>query len=126
MYINLLTQLKNAQAVEKESVKFPYSKMDEAVLEVLAKNKFIKNYEKKGRGVKKILDIDLRYEDGTGVINGVKFVSKPSRRFYVGYKDVKPVKHGYGLVILSTPKGIMTGQESKKTKTGGEILFKIW
>lgn len=126
MYIRLLTQLKNAQAVKKESVKFPYSKMDEAVLEVLAKNKFIKNYEKKGRGVKKILDIDLRYEDGIGAINGIKFVSKPSRRFYIGYKDVKPVKYGYGLVILSTPKGIMTGQESKKTKIGGEVLFKIW
>ena len=126
MYINLLTQLKNAQAVKKESIKFPYSKMDEAVLEVLVKNKFVENFDKKGRGVKKILSIDLKYINGEGVINGVKFVSKPSRRIYAGFKEIKPVKGGHGIVMLSTPKGIMTGKEARKNKVGGEVLFEIW
>jgi len=126
MYINLLTQLKNAQAVKKESIKVPYSKMDEAVLKILVKNKFVKDFEKKGRGVKKILSIDLKYNEGEGAISGIKFISKPSRRLYIGYKEIKPVKHGYGLLVLSTPKGILTGQEAKKMKVGGEMLFEIW
>ena len=126
MYINLLTQLKNAQAAKKGEIKIFYSKMDERVLELLKENHYIKNFEKKGRGAKKILDIELKYDDEIGAIDGVKFVSKPSRRLYVGYKEIKTVKHGYGLSVISTPKGIMTGKEARKKKVGGEVLFEIW
>ena len=100
--------------------------MDESIVEILAKNKLIKGFEKKGRGVKKILDVELKYDDKKGAIRDVKFISKPSRRFYIGYKEIKPVKGGYGLLIMSTPKGILTGQEAKKKKVGGEALFEIW
>lgn len=127
MYINLLTQLKNAQAVKKESIKVFQSRLKEKVLEVLKDNGYIENLEKKGRGPKKILDIKLKYdENGIGAISGIKFISKPSRRLYFGYKDIRPVKHGYGLIILSTPKGILTGKEARKMKIGGEALFQIW
>jgi len=126
MYINLLTKLKNAQAVKKENVKVAYSKMDERILEILKDNGYIENFQKKGRGAKRVLDIKLKYQNGKGVINGVKFISKPSRRLYTGYKEIKPVKHGYGLLILSTPKGILTDKEAKKMKVGGEMLFEIW
>jgi len=126
MYINLLTQIKNAQAVKKENVKVAYSKMDERILEILKDNGYIENFQKKGRGAKRVLDIKLKYQNGKGVINGVKFISKPSRRLYTGYKEIKPVKHGYGLLILSTPKGILTNKEAKKMKVGGEMLFEIW
>lgn len=126
MYINFLTQLKNAQAVKKENIKTSYSKMKEKILEVLKDNNYIENFEKKGRGTKRVLDIKLKYNDGGGVIDGIKFVSKPSRRLYVGYKDIRFVKHGYGLLILSTPKGILTGKEARKMKVGGEALFEIW
>ncbi len=126
MYTNLLTQIKNAQAVKKESIKIFYSKLKEKILEVLKDNNYIEDFEKKGRGVKRILDIKLKYADDKGVIDGIKFISKPSRRFYIGYKDIRPVKHGYGLVILSTPKGILTGKEARKMKVGGELLFEIW
>lgn len=126
MYTDFLIKLKNAQAVKKENVKLSYSKMDERILEILAKNGYIDVFEKKGRGVKKIISVRLKYENGKGVINGIKFISKPSRRLYGGYKEIKPVKRGYGLLVVSTPKGIITGAEAKKTKVGGEFLFEIW
>jgi small subunit ribosomal protein S8 len=126
MYINLLTKIKNAQAVKKENVKVVYSKMDEKILEILKENGYIDDFQKKGRGAKRVLDIELKYQDGKGVIKGIKFISKPSRHLYISYKDIKPVKRGYGLLILSTPKGILTGKEAKKMKVGGEMLFEIW
>ncbi len=125
-YIDLLTKIKNAQAVKKENVKIPYSKMNEAVADILAKNKYLAGFEKKGRGPKKILDIRLKYQEGQGAVTGIKFVSKPSRRIYIGYADLKPVKQGYGIGVISTPKGIKTTMDAKKNKIGGEILFEIW
>ena len=126
MYINLLTKIKNAQAVQKENVKVPCTKMDEKIVDILIKHGYLKDAEKKGRNPKKVIDIKLNYKDKKGVIRGVKFISKPSRRIYVGYRDVKLVKGGQGMVLLSTPKDIMTGKEVRKMKIGGEALFEIW
>ena len=126
MYTDLLTKIKNSQAVKKESVKVPYSAMDLAILELLEKHKFIAGVAKKGRMPKRILDITLKYENKKGVIQGVRFLSIPSRRLYIGYKDIKPVRHGYGLLVLSTPKGIMDGKTAYKQKIGGQLLFDIW
>jgi small subunit ribosomal protein S8 len=126
MYVNLLTHIQNAQKVKKEKVKTPYSAMDEQVLEILAKKHFIAGYEKKGRNPKKYLEIDLLYKNGAGAIQGVKFISVPSRHIYKKYSQLKPVKQGYGVAVLSTSKGIMTDADAKKEKTGGEILFNIW
>jgi len=126
MYIDLLIQLKNAQAVKKENIKFPYSKNDSAIAEILAANKFINTFEKKGRGIRRILDIKLKYDNDEGAISGLAIMSKSSRRIYLGYKEIKPVKYGYGIMIISTPMGIMTDKEARKNKVGGEALFKIW
>ena len=126
MYIDLLIQLKNAQAVKKENIKFPYSKNDSAIAEILAANKFINTFEKKGRGIRRILDIKLKYDNNEGAISGLAIMSKSSRRIYLGYKEIKPVKYGYGIMIISTPMGIMTDKEARKNKVGGEALFKIW
>ncbi|MEK7568059.1 MAG: 30S ribosomal protein S8 [Patescibacteria group bacterium] len=125
-YTSLLTQLKNAQAVKKEIVKSPYSKMDEKILDVLLRNNYVEGFEKKGKGAKKILAVKIKYNDSKGVITGVKFISKPSRRLYVGYKDIRRVKSGYGLSVISTPVGVVSGSEARKSKVGGEILFEIW
>ena len=126
MYIDLLIQLKNAQAVKKETFKIPFSKMDERILEILKENSYIKNFEKKGRRAKRVVEIELNYKDEKGMISGVKFISKPSHRFYIGYKEIRPVRQGYGLLVVSTPKGILTGREARKMKVGGEMLFQIW
>src|SRR3989338_1412473 len=126
MYTNVLTQLKNAQQAKKERIRVPYSKMDMAVLEVLAKSGYLSEASKKGRLPKRIIEIKLKYEDGKGVISGIKFVSKPSRKLYVGYKELMPVKQGYGLAVISTSKGIMTAKEARNMKLGGEVLFEIF
>ncbi|MEK9170384.1 MAG: 30S ribosomal protein S8 [Patescibacteria group bacterium] len=127
MYFNLLAKIKNAQAVEKESIKIPYNNMDLVVAELLAEHKFIQGVEKKGRMPKRILEIKLKYDqDGNGAIQGVRLLSKPSREIYSGYKEIKPVRQGYGLLIISTSKGIMDGKKAKKLKLGGQLLFEIW
>jgi len=126
MYINLLTKIKNAQMGKKENIKAVFSKIDEAIVKILSANNYIDGFEKKGRGVKRILDVKLKYIDGKGAINGMKFISKPSRRIYVGYEKIKPVKRGYGMSVVSTPKGVLTNKEAKKEKVGGEMLFEIW
>ena len=126
MYINLLTQIKNAQHARKEKLKVPYTKMDMAILEILSNKKLVGGVSKKGRLIKRSVEIKLNYNDGQGIINDVKFISKPSRRIYTGYKDLKPVKQGYGFGIISTSKGIMTTMEARKQKLGGQVLFEIW
>jgi small subunit ribosomal protein S8 len=126
MYTDLLTKIKNAQAVKKESLKVPYSNADFAVSELLAKHKFIEEAAKKGRMPKRVLELKLKYQNGQGAIQGVRFLSKPSRRLYAGYKEIKPVRQGYGLLALSTPKGILDGKTAKKEKVGGQLLFEIW
>jgi small subunit ribosomal protein S8 len=126
MYTNLLTQLKNAQAVKKKEIKIFHSRMDEKILELLKENNYIESFERKGRGPKRILDVKLKYNDGRGAISGIKLVSKPSRRLYIGYEKMRPVKQGYGLLVISTSKGILTAKEARKMKVGGEALFQIW
>lgn len=126
MYIDLLTKIKNAQQAKKEIVKTRYSVMDERVAELLARSGYVENVQKKGRNPSRVLEIALKYENGGGAIRGIKLVSKPSRSIYIGYRAIKPVKQGYGSLVLSTPKGIVTGSEARKMRIGGVALFEIW
>lgn len=105
-------------------LKVPYTAMDLSVLEVLLKNGYLSRLERKGKGYKRILAIGLN--DAEHGMRGLKFISRPSRRIYVGYQELRPVRQGFGISVLSTPKGILSGDEARKTKTGGEMLFQIW
>jgi len=125
MYHDVLTKIKNAQAAGKKAIKVPYSAMDANVLEVLLKKGYISRLERKGKGYKRILAVGIN-DTEHGSIRGLKFLSKSSRRLYVGYKELHPVRQGYGLAVLSTSKGILAGDEARKSKIGGEILFQIW
>ncbi|MFA6136142.1 MAG: 30S ribosomal protein S8 [Candidatus Paceibacterota bacterium] len=126
MYIDLLTQIKNAQGVRSERIKYPASKMDEKVLEILAKNNFIKEFEKKGRGNRKYFEIVLSYKGKDGGIEGIKFVSTPSKKVYRKSDEIRQIRQGFGMSLVSTSKGIMTNREARKNKLGGQILFNIW
>ncbi len=126
MYIDLLTKIKNAQKAKLSILKVAYSRMDFAIAELLVAHKYIESAEKKGRMPKRIIDIKIKYNEGGGAINGVTFLSKPSRRLYSGYKNLKSALQGHGLLVLSTPSGIASAEEAKKQKTGGVLLFKIW
>lgn len=126
MIADLLTRIKNGQQARLQNVKAPFSRMDFAVAELLAKHRYLEAVEKKGRMPKRIMDLKLRYEANKGVINGVKLYTKPSRRISVSYKALPAAHQGYGMLVLSTPLGIMTGSEARKAKVGGILLFEIW
>ena len=126
MYYDLLVKIKNAAQAKKEGLQTRFSIFDFAVLKALHGAGFIHDVQKKNVGKKSFLDIKLRYEGGKPAITGVRFLSKPGRRAYVGYRDVKAVRQGYGVSVLSTPSGVMTNRDARKKKVGGEYLFEIW
>lgn len=123
MYIDLLIKIKNAGASERKTIKTKYTKMDYAIAELLKKNGFLKHVEVKGRQQKRVMELEL---DTSRSMEGVRFLSRPSTRRYAGYRDVKRPKRGYGVVVLSTPKGILTSHDAKREKVGGQLLFEIW
>ena len=124
---DFIIQLKNAGLARKTSVSVPYSKLKHAVAEKLVAAGFLESASKHGKKVKKILNVVLKYgPSGTHEIQGVKRVSKPGRRLYVGVSRIFPVKYGKGKRILSTPAGILTGEEAREKNVGGEELFIIW
>ena len=125
-YTDLITKIKNSQQAKKESLKVPYSKNTEAIINILTENGYLNGFEKKGRGPKKFLEIKLKYINNEGAIHGTRFISKPSRRLYYHAKDIKPIKRGYGILLISTSNGILEGKEAKKKNLGGEALFEIW
>jgi small subunit ribosomal protein S8 len=126
MYINLLIRLQNAQMAKKTTFKAPFSKMDLAIAELLERMHYVDAVAKKGRMPKRNIEVRLKYKDGKGIIRGIKLISKPSLRRYAKYQELRRVKNGFGAVVVSTSKGIMTGEEAKKEKLGGQILFEIW
>jgi small subunit ribosomal protein S8 len=123
---DMLNRIKNAQAVRKETVEIPFSRMKYAIAKVLERKGFVKNVEFRGKKTKKIIEVELRYKDDTPLVLGVRRASKPGQRRYVAAKEIRRVKGGYGIVILSTSKGIMAGEEARKEGVGGEVLGEIW
>ncbi len=124
---DMLTRIKNAQAVSKETVLIPFSKVKYEIANILAKNLFVEKVDKKGRQKNKAIEITLKYKDGSeSVISGIKRVSKPGQRIYSSWNNLKKVKGGYGIGIISTSKGVKTYSEARKLKQGGEIICEIW
>lgn len=124
---DLINQLKNAGSVKREVVSVPYSKFKFAVAHKLKEAGYIKEVAKRGKKTRKCVEVELAYNtDGTPKIAGVERVSKPSRRIYQRVDKIMSVKYGAGLLILSTPKGVLTDKEARKENVGGEALFKIW
>ena len=93
---------------------------------MLSKKGFLESVAKKGRLPQRVIDIKLKYENDRPGITDYKLVSKPSRALYFGYKDIKLIKNGFGVGIITTPHGIMTTNDARKQKVGGKILFEIW
>lgn len=123
---DFLIKLKNAQNAKKESVIYPYSKEIFNIAKLLEKNRFIGQATQKEKNKKKYLRINLLYKNGFPLITNVKLISKPSCRIYTGYKKIKKVKQGYGLGIISTPKGVLNDEEARRKKVGGEYIAQVW
>lgn len=126
MHYDLLAKIKNAYRAKKEGFQTPYSTGDFAIAKILARHKFIKDAQKRVIDKKQYLDIKLLYTGEAPAFEDFRIKSKPSRRLYTSYRELRPVRQNYGLGILSTPRGIMTTSEARKQKVGGEYLLEIW
>ena len=118
--------MKNASLAQKETVAFPYSKLKNAIAVCLEKEGYISSVSKKVKKGMPMLEVGLIYTDKKPKIVEAERISKQSRRVYFGMKDIHSVRNGSGLLVLSTPKGIMSGREARKAQVGGEALFKLF
>ncbi len=123
---NMINMIKNAGIVGHESIVIPYSRVKQAILECLVKEGYVASVSKKMKKSIPVLEVGISYKDGLPKVKGAERISKLSSRVYKGVKDIKPTRNGYGLMILTTPKGILTDKEARKEMVGGEALFKIW
>ena len=124
---DLLTRLKNGSQRRHETVSVPASKLKRPILDVLKKEGYVQGIEDGVEEGHPVLTVQLRYVgEGQPMITGLQRISKPGRRVYVGSKEIAKVRNGIGMSILSTSKGIMTDQESRKNGLGGEVLCSVW
>ena len=124
---SMLQSIKNGSKVSNQTAVFPFSKLKLSILEVLKEEGLVAGVEKKTKKGHPIIEIALAYDaSGLPKVKDVTRISKPSRRVYLGAKEICPVKNVKGMIVLSTPKGIMTGTKARKEMVGGEVLFKLW
>jgi small subunit ribosomal protein S8 len=123
---NMMNMIKNSGRANHESVVVPYSKVKHAIADCLVKEGFLKSVSKKTKKGFPTLELALVYVDGQPKITGTERVSKSSCRVYKGVKEIRPTRNGYGLTVLTTPKGILTDKQARKEMVGGEVLFKLW
>ncbi|MFH1170532.1 MAG: 30S ribosomal protein S8 [Candidatus Vogelbacteria bacterium] len=123
---DMITRLRNAARAHLPTATVEYSNFKMAVAQTLLENGFITTATKKGKKIKKLIEMTLAMNGRQPKLLGVTRVSKPSRRVYQGARELRPVRQGYGELIISTPQGIMTGSAARRAKVGGEVLFKIW
>ncbi|MCR5572565.1 MAG: 30S ribosomal protein S8 [Candidatus Saccharibacteria bacterium] len=123
---DMLTRIRNAIAVGKTEIRVPTSKLKFAVADKLQKINYLEKVEIEEAQPRGILHIVINKDGENARINEIDKVSTPGRRIYTGVNEIPKIKSGRGTVLISTSKGIMTGQEAVKNKLGGEILVKVW
>jgi len=129
MIADFLSQLKNAVMAKNKFFELPYSKLSESVATALKDCGFIetvKVFKTTGEPFKR-LHIDIAFDEtGNPVMTNLKIVSKPSLKQYIKHKDIKKIRNGVGAQIISTPRGILTGQEARKKSLGGEVICEVY
>lgn len=124
---DMLTRIRNINMIKGETVEIPSSIEKVAIADILFKEGFIKNYEILENGINKFVKVTLKYgPNGEKVINGLKRISKPGLRVYVGADKLPKVLNGMGIAIVSTSKGIITDKKAKELHIGGEVLCYVW
>jgi small subunit ribosomal protein S8 len=119
---DMLTRLRNGQSAGKEEVKMPSSKLKISVCNVLKQEGYIKDYSVVQDNAKAELTVQLKYYKGSPVIDSIQKVSKPGRRVYKAADELPSVIGGFGIAVISTPKGVMTDKEARESGHGGEVL----
>ncbi|WP_294705629.1 30S ribosomal protein S8 [uncultured Fusobacterium sp.] len=123
---DMLTRIRNANAVMHEKVDVPHSTLKDRIAEILKEEGYIANYKVVTDGNKKNIRVYLKYDGKERVIKGIKRISKPGRRVYSSVEDMPRVLSGLGIAIVSTSKGIVTDRVARRENVGGEILAFVW
>lgn len=119
---DMLTRIRNAYAVGKDELSMPKSTVKAAILAILKEKGYIEDYSENGN----LLNIKLRYEGQQPAVKSIKRVSKPGRRIYVAKDKIPTVLSGHGIAVVSTSKGIMTGDVAKRENLGGELICEVY
>ena len=126
---DMLTRIRNASQAHHQKVSIPWSRVKESIVRVLIDEGYLKESKKvkAAQGAGEELVIQLKFDrENRPVIVGIKRVSRPSRRVYVGAQTVTPVRKGLGINVLSTPRGILVDREAQKARLGGELICSVW
>ena len=124
---DMLTKIRNANMAKFEKVDIKTSKLRLEIIKILKNEGFIKNFKKHVEENKNYIRIFLKYDDKMNpVINGLERISTPGRRFYTGYKKMPRIYNGYGVLIVSTSQGVISGKKAVIKKVGGEIICSVW
>ena len=123
---DLITRIRNAIMVHKNEVSVPASKLKIAILEGLKRTNFITDYKIVEATPRNSIKVIINQINEVPRVNEINKVSKPGRRVYAGVEELPKIKSGRGIILISTSKGVMTGDEAKKARLGGEILVKVW
>lgn len=123
---DLLTRIRNAGNALLPSVEIPHSKMKESIAHILKREGYVSDVAVEGAVAKKKIKVKLKYAGRKSVIDGLQRVSSPGLRRYVGATEIPRVRNGMGTAILSTPAGIMTGNDARRQNVGGELLCYVW
>jgi len=122
----MLTRIRNAILVSKREVHMPHSNIKQSVAEILQANGFLSKVSSSGDGIEKSLNIVINEENKNAQITEISRLSRPGKRMYARSSDIPMVKRGRGIVIVSTSKGVMTGDAAKKANIGGELICKVY
>lgn len=124
---DMLTRIRNAVSIERAFVDIPFSNVKQAVAGALQREGFVWDSEVLDTEPVKTLRVNLKYgPNGERVINHIQRVSKPGRRIYSGCDALRAVRHGTGITIVTTPRGVLSNREARKEKVGGEVLAEVW
>lgn len=123
---DMLTRIRNAQAVLHQTVSIPFSKFKLNLAKALEKEGYIGEVLIQGRRIRKVIEIKLKYEEGKPLIRELKRISKPGQRIYLKKDKIRSVRQGYGLSIISTSQGLINDKEARKRGLGGEVICEIW
>ncbi|MCX6898180.1 MAG: 30S ribosomal protein S8 [Verrucomicrobia bacterium] len=123
---DMLTRIRNASAALKPEVKIPHSNLKTEIARILKKEGYVTDFAVVQEDAHKQIQIQLKFSGKTPAIEGIKRVSRPGRRVYVGSEEMPRVQGGMGTALVSTSRGIMTGNEARKFKVGGELLCTVW
>lgn len=122
---DMLTRIRNAYLVHKKEAIFPYSKIKKAIADIFAREGYVSKVELTDNKIPQII-VALKYDSGQPAIHSLKRISKPGARCYIKSGEINRVLNGLGMAILSTPRGMLTGEEARAAKVGGELICEVY